>query len=208
VWSWSRVQTWLLLASNQQWTFPTSSWTCCWQVHVGAPDAGAISYNGECWSLENSVVSSPGYQGMLAIVSIFMYVIFHPGSVCVYERERERERERGLFFVYLLMWMCVQRWWVWLQGSLDRRIVLKSFFILLYLCLLFFKTCNSAASLSSSNFCVLVAVQFFSDWCNCKSVYTMHSLRGLPTQAWLQASSARLFFFIKVVNLTCAMHIF
>jgi hypothetical protein len=113
-----------------------------------------------------------------------------------------------LFFVYLLMWMCVQRWWVWLQGSLDRRIVLKSFFILLYLCLLFFKTCNSAASLSSSNFCVLVAVQFFSDWCNCKSVYTMHSLRGLRTQAWLQASSAGLFFFIKVVNLTCAMHIF
>ncbi len=55
------------------------------------------------------MVSSPGYQGMLAIVSIFMYVIFHPGSVCVYERERERERERGLFFVYLLMWMCVQR---------------------------------------------------------------------------------------------------
>ncbi len=36
------------------------------------------------------MVSSPGYQGMLAIVSIFMYVIFHPGSVCVYERERER----------------------------------------------------------------------------------------------------------------------
>jgi hypothetical protein len=57
------------------------------------------------------VVSSPGYQDMLAIVSIFMYVIFHPASivcVCVCERERERERER-VFFVYLLMWMCVQR---------------------------------------------------------------------------------------------------
>jgi hypothetical protein len=79
--------------------------------------------------------------------------------VCVCERERERE---GCFFVYLLMWMCLQRWWIWLQGSLDRRIVLsKSFFILLYACLLFFKTCNSAASLSFSNFCVLVAVQFF-----------------------------------------------
>jgi hypothetical protein len=102
-----------------------------------------------------------------------------------------RERERGLFFVDLLMWMCVKSWWIWLQGSLDRRIVLsKSFFILLYACLLFFKTCNSAASLSFSNFCVLVALQFFSDWCNCKSVYTMHSLRGLPIQAWLQASSA------------------
>jgi hypothetical protein len=131
---------------------------CCWQVHVGAPDAGAISYDGECGSLEKSVVSSPGYQGMLAIVSIFMYIIFHPASMCVWEREREW----GLFFVYLLMWMCVQRWCIWLQGSLDRRSVLsKSFFILLYACLLFFKTCNSAASLSFSNFCVLVAVQFF-----------------------------------------------
>jgi hypothetical protein len=54
------------------------------------------------------VVSSPGYQGMLAIVSIFMYVIFHPASMCVCVCERERERER-VFFVYLLMWMCVQR---------------------------------------------------------------------------------------------------
>jgi len=206
VWSWSRVQTWLLLASNQQGTFSTSSWTCCWQVHVGAPDAGAISYNGECWSLENCGLKPwlPRY----ACNCEHIYVCNLSPRKCVCMRERERERERGLFFVYLLMWMCVQRWWVWLQGSLDRRIVLKSFFILLYLCLLFFKTCNSAASLSSSNFCVLVAVQFFSDWCNCKSVYTMHSLRGLPTQAWLQASSARLFFFIKVVNLTCAMHIF
>ncbi len=51
------------------------------------------------------MVSSPGFQGMLAIVSIFLYVIFHPSSMCVCVCERER----GLFFVYLLMCMCVQR---------------------------------------------------------------------------------------------------
>jgi hypothetical protein len=47
------------------------------------------------------VVTSPGYQGMLAIVSIFTYVIFHPASVCVCVCVRERERERVVFlFIY------------------------------------------------------------------------------------------------------------
>jgi hypothetical protein len=54
------------------------------------------------------VVSSPGYQGMLAIVSIFMYVIFHPGSVCVYERERERERERVVFCLSINVDVCAK----------------------------------------------------------------------------------------------------
>ncbi len=47
------------------------------------------------------MVTSPGYQGMLAIVSIFTYVIFHPASVCVCVCVRERERERVVFlFIY------------------------------------------------------------------------------------------------------------
>jgi hypothetical protein len=50
------------------------------------------------------VVSSPGYQGMLAIVNIFMYVIFHPASmcvcVCVCVCEREREREGCFLLIY------------------------------------------------------------------------------------------------------------
>jgi hypothetical protein len=77
------------------------------------------------------VVSSPGYQGMLAIVSIFMYVIFHPASivcVCVCERERERERERVFFSLSINVDVCAKVMNLVTRVFRQKNCALKIFF--------------------------------------------------------------------------------
>ncbi len=73
---------WICISWLSAFVLIIESSTSTRSIQTSGNRTGAISYNGESWSLEKSVVLSPGYQGMLAIVSIFMYVIFTQ-QVCV-----------------------------------------------------------------------------------------------------------------------------